>query len=196
MLANFELHPGGKLSAGSACLLARFPSLLNQPGDTFLDLRGWGQRRFNAGSTGIAWGVTGNVGPTQTAFAPGCWLHAGTNEIVILDLLGPAHPEVTGLAMPILDELHPEKDFAQSCRPHVTLNLAPVKPALSAEFMPGAEWQDVKLPAPVKGRYFCLESLSAFDGKPFAAVAELDLFDTRGLPISHDGWTVAYVDSE
>jgi beta-galactosidase len=41
-----------------------------------------------------------------------------------------------------------------------------------------------------------LESLSAWDGKPYAAVAELDLLDTDGKPISHDGWTVAYVDSE
>jgi beta-galactosidase len=30
-----------------------------------------------------------NIGPTQTAYAPGCWLHAGENEIVILDYLGP-----------------------------------------------------------------------------------------------------------
>ncbi|HXA43912.1 MAG TPA: beta-galactosidase [Candidatus Angelobacter sp.] len=168
--------------------------LLNQPGDTFLDLRGWGKGDLwvNGHCLGRYW----NVGPTQTAYTPGCWLHAGTNEIVILDLLGPAKPEVAGLARPILDELHPEKDFAQSRRPHGMLNLASVKPALSAEFMPGAESQDVKLPEPVKGRYFCLESLSAFDGKPFAAVAELDLFDARGLPISHDGWTIAYVDSE
>jgi beta-galactosidase len=30
-----------------------------------------------------------NIGPTQTAYAPGCWLHAGENEIVILDLTRP-----------------------------------------------------------------------------------------------------------
>jgi beta-galactosidase len=41
-----------------------------------------------------------------------------------------------------------------------------------------------------------LEALSAFDGKPFAAVGELDLLDLKGNPISHNDWTVAYVDSE
>jgi beta-galactosidase len=167
---------------------------LEKAGDTFLDLHNWGKGDLwvNGHCLGRYW----NIGPTQTAYAPGCWLRPGENEIVILDLLGPAHPEVAGLAMPILDELHPESDFAQSRRPHVKLNLASVKPALSAEFMPGAESQNVKLPAPVIGRYFCLESLSAFDGKPFAAVAELDLTDILGKPISHDGWTIAYVDSE
>ncbi len=38
--------------------------------------------------------------------------------------------------------------------------------------------------------------MNAFDGKPYAAVAELDLLDADGKSISHDGWTIAYVDSE
>ncbi len=29
-----------------------------------------------------------------------------------------------------------------------------------------------------------------------SAVAELDVLDAAGKPISHDGWTIAYVDSE
>lgn len=56
--------------------------------------------------------------------------------------------------------------------------------------------QDVEFAAPAKGRYFCLESLNAQDGQPYAAVAELDLFDTESQPLSHEGWTIAYVDSE
>jgi len=38
--------------------------------------------------------------------------------------------------------------------------------------------------------------LNAQDGKAFAAVAELDLLDANGAAISHNGWTIAYVDSE
>ena len=38
--------------------------------------------------------------------------------------------------------------------------------------------------------------MNAHDGKPFAAVAELDLLDASGNAISHNGWTVAFVDSE
>ena len=56
--------------------------------------------------------------------------------------------------------------------------------------------QEIKITPSAKGRFFCLESLNAQDGKPFAAVAELDLLDESGKPLSHEGWTIAYVDSE
>ena len=79
---------------------------IKEPGDTFLDLRNWGK--------GVVWvnghclGRFWNIGPTQTAYTPGCWLRAGKNEIVVLDLLGPAKPVIAGLEEPILDEPHPE----------------------------------------------------------------------------------------
>jgi len=111
-------------------------------------------------------------------------------------LTGPEEPVLAGLAQPILDELHPEKDFSRSRRPKVTLQLASAKPVLAAQFAPGGEMQEIKFAAPAQGRFFCLESLSAFDGQPFAAVAELDLLDESGKPLSHEGWTIAYVDSE
>ncbi len=167
---------------------------LEKVGDTFLDLRSWGKGDVwvNGHCLGRYW----NIGPTQTAYAPGCWSRAGTNEIVLLDLLGPDQPEISGREKPILDELHPEKDFAQARRPAVKLNLASVTPVLTAQFAAGADTQEVKLSTPAMGRCFCLESLSAWDGKPYAAVAELDVLDAAGKPISHDGWTIAYVDSE
>ena len=167
---------------------------LAKPGDTFLDLRTWGK--------GVVWvnghclGRFWNIGPTQTAYVPGCWLHAGKNEFVILDLLGPEKPVAAGLDKPVLNELHPEKDFARAHCPKVTLQLDSAKPVLAAQFAPGGQMQEIKFEAPAKGRFFCLESLSAQDGKPFAAVAELDLLDESGKPLSHEGWTIAYVDSE
>jgi beta-galactosidase len=167
---------------------------VEKPGDTFLDLRTWGK--------GVVWvnghclGRFWNIGPTQTAYVPGCWLHAGKNEIVILDLLGPEKPVIAGLDQPVLNELHPEKDFARAHRPKVTLQLDSAKPVLAVQFAPGSQMQEIKFEAPAKGRFFCLESLSAQDGKPFAAVAELDLLDESGRPLSHEGWTIAYVDSE
>jgi beta-galactosidase len=165
---------------------------IEKPGDTFLDLRSWGK--------GVVWvngqclGRFWNIGPTQTAYVPGCWLHRGENEIVIFDLLGPEQPVVAGLEKPILDELHPEKDFAQVKRPKVTLKLD--TPVIEAQFAPGTQTQDVIFGSAAKGRYFCLETLSAFDGKPFAAVAELDLLDADGNLLSHEGWRIANVDSE
>ncbi len=167
---------------------------IENPGDTFLDLSHWGK--------GVVWvnghclGRYWNIGPTETAYLPGCWLHAGENEIVILDLLGPDKPEVTGLEQPILNDLHPEKDFAKSRRPAVKLRLDSSLPVLTAQFAMGGNSQDVKFPAPTTGRYFCLESLSAFDGQPFTAVAELDVLGADAKPLSHEGWTIAYVDSE
>lgn len=115
---------------------------------------------------------------------------------MILDYIGPDNPEVAGLEKPVLNELHLEKDFAQAHRPAVKLNLDSVAPAHTGTFAPSADTQEIKFTAPATGKIFCLESLNAFDGKPYAAVAELNLLDASGKTISHDGWTIAYVDSE
>jgi len=167
---------------------------LAKAGDTFLDLRPW--------SKGVVW-VNGhclarfwNIGPSQTAYLPGCWLRAGKNEIVILDYNGPEKADIAGLAKPILDELRPEKDFAKAHRPAVTLKLDGATPVHTGSFAAGGDTQEIKFTAPATGKFFALKSLNAFDGKAFAAVAELDLLDASGNAISHNGWTVAYVDSE
>ena len=167
---------------------------LEKAGDTFLDLHNWGKGDLwvNGHCLGRYW----NIGPTQTAYAPGCWLHAGENEIVILDTIGSENHTVAGLEKPVLDELHPEKDFAKTHRPVVRLNLDSATPVHTSTFAPGADTQEIKFAAPATGKFFCLESLNAHDGKPYAAVAELDLLDASGNAISHNGWTIAYVDSE
>ena len=184
----------GAASAQDVPAFWRGTFTLDKTGDTFLDLRGLGKGDLwvNGHCLGRYW----NIGPTQTAYAPGCWLHEGTNEIVILDTLGSGNHTVAGLEKPILDELHPEKDFEQARRPAVKLNLDSATPVYSGTFAPGADTQEIKFPAPAAGKYFCLEGLNAQDGKPYAAVAELDLLDASGSPISHNGWTIAYVDSE
>jgi beta-galactosidase len=163
-------------------------------GDTWLDMRPWGKGYawVNGHNLGRYW----NIGPQQTMYVPGAWLKKGANEIVILDLLGPEKPVIAALDHPILDELHPEKDFARARRPEVKLHLEAAQPVHTAAFAAGAAQQDVKFAAPAKGRFFCLESLSAQDGQPYAAIAELSLLDAAGQPLSTEGWTVAYVDSE
>ncbi|HEY3755446.1 MAG TPA: beta-galactosidase family protein [Opitutaceae bacterium] len=83
----------------------------DQPADTFLDLRTWGQ--------GVVWvnghclGRFWNIGPTQTMYCPGPWLKAGANSVIVLDLEGPRDAALAGLDRPILDELHPELDFSK-----------------------------------------------------------------------------------
>lgn len=162
-------------------------------GDTFLDMSSWGQ--------GIVWingrclGRYWNIGPTQTMYLPGPWLRRGHNEVVVLDLTGPATARMAGLTMPILDQLRPEQDLPRPPS-RARLQLDGVRPAHEGEFAPGAATQDVLFAKPVKGRQLCLESLDAFDGKQFAAVAELALLGTNGKTLNQSNWTIAFVSSE
>jgi beta-galactosidase len=164
---------------------------VEKTGDTFLDLRGWGKGVIwlNGRCLGRFW----NIGPTQTAYAPGCWMKKGRNEIIILDFTGPSDPTVAGLEKPILDQLRPELDFGAR-RLAVTVTL----PAAihSGEFPAGTGVQEVKFSQAASGRYFCLESIDAHDGAAYAAVAELDLLGTDGKPLSRSSWTIAHVSSE
>jgi len=161
--------------------------------DTFLDMSGWGQ--------GIVWingrclGRYWSIGPTQTMYLPGPWIKRGRNEVVVLDLTGPRSARIAGLAKPILDQLHRERDLA---RPPSTikLQLDGIEPAHEGVFAPGSATQDVRFATPLRARQFCLESLDAFDGKPYAAVAELSLLDKDGKTLEQSAWTVAWVDSE
>ncbi|HKV51256.1 MAG TPA: beta-galactosidase family protein [Gemmatimonadaceae bacterium] len=77
---------------------------LDATGDTFLDMRGW--NRGIVFVNGINLGRYWRVGPQQTLFMPGAWLHQGRNEIEVFDLDGHvAQPTIAGLATPILDDL-------------------------------------------------------------------------------------------
>ena len=76
------------------------------------------------------------------------------------------------------------------------LHLDGVTPVHEGEFAPGSQTQDVHFAASAAGRQFCLEALDAFDGKPYAAVAELSLLDKDGKTLDQSNWTIAWVDSE
>lgn len=167
---------------------------VKSPADTFLDLRNWGK--------GVVW-VNGhclarhwNIGPTQTAFVPGVWLREGRNEVVIFDLLGPEKPVAAGLETPILNELRPGKELHKSSGVKGKLKLAGLKPVHEGAFKPGGEVQDVRFAKAAAGRQFAIEALDSHDGKAYAAIAELDLLDAKGRPISHEKWSVVHVDSE
>ncbi|TFW32871.1 beta-galactosidase [Massilia horti] len=166
---------------------------VRETGDTFLDMSNWGQ--------GIVWingtclGRYWSIGPTQTMYLPGPWIRPGRNEIVVLDLTGPQNARIAGLTAPIFDRLQPERDLARpSATAHPLLDgLAPVH---EGDFAPGPATEDVRFATPVSGRQFCLEALSAFDGKDFAAVAEIALLDKAGNALDQSSWTVAYASSE
>jgi len=70
-------------------------------GDTFLDVR-----KLNKGAVwinGHAIGRYWNIGPQDTLYVPGPWLHRGWNEMVVFDIDGAASPSLAGLTTPILN---------------------------------------------------------------------------------------------
>jgi beta-galactosidase len=164
-----------------------------QTGDTFLDMSSWGQ--------GVVWvngrclGRYWSIGPTQTMYLPGPWIRRGRNEVVVLDLTGPRRAIVEGVAAPILDRLQPEYDLAQAPR-NARLLLDGIAPIHEGQFAPGAATQEVRFAHAAVGRQLCLESLDAFDGKQFAAVADLALLDANGQALDQSLWTIAYASSE
>ena len=190
MLAGLKWQTGA--AAGSAFWRGQFT--VEKPADTYLDVSSWGK--------GVVWvnghclGRFWNIGPTQTMYLPGPWLRAGRNDVGVLDLLGPQEAALTGLEKPVLDRLRPELDFNRVATAHVRLKLDGRPPVYSGSFSAGPAPQEVRFARPVEGRQFGLEMLSAHDGKPFAAIAELDLLDVDGNSLPHTTWTIVAVDSE
>jgi len=93
--------PAGPAIAGP--VLKRGTFTLNQPGDTYLDMRAWGKgcAWVNGHSLGRYW----SIGPQQTLYVPVEWLKKGSNEVVVLELLNPDQNVMKSLASPILSDL-------------------------------------------------------------------------------------------
>lgn len=167
---------------------------IDKIGDTFLDVTKWGK--------GVVWvndnclGRYWNIGPTQTMYIPASWLKEGSNEVLVLDIIGPEEPVLQGLEKPILNELRPGKDFTHSKRKDVNFDLTKIEPSWKGEFNNDNEMKVVKFNKSAQGRYFCFEALNSFDNNPSTGIAELDVLDIDGKPISHQTWTIAYVSSE
>ena len=185
-----KFKEGGKVNA-PAYYRASFN--LKETGDVFLDMQTWGKGMVwvNGKALGRFW----KIGPQQTLYLPGCWLKKGKNEIVVLDLLGPEKAEIRGLKQPILDMLRSEEPLTHRKKGE-NLDLKNETPVVKGEMKPGNGWQEIRFDAPVKGRYFCLETLNAHDGKEIASVAELYLLDENGKTLSRQKWQIDYADSE
>ncbi len=166
---------------------------LAEVGDTFLDLRSW--------SKGVVWvnghnlGRYWSIGPQQTLYLPGPWLRLKNNEIVVLDLLGPAKAEIAGLTNPILNQLNFASVSRLHRRPGQSLVLDGVKPVAEGRFSPEVRWQSAKF-SPVPARYVCLEARSSLAEDGYTTCAELDILDAGGRSIPRAGWKILYADSE
>ena len=166
---------------------------LQKTGDTFLDMETWGKGQVwvNGHAMGRFW----EIGPQQTLYMPGCWLKKGENEIIVLDLKGPKQATIKGLNKPILDMLR-EKAPETHRKDGQKLDLQNETAVAQGTFTLRNGWQEVKFGKEVKGRYFCLEGLSAFDGSNVASVAELHVLGADGQPLSRENWKILYADSE
>lgn len=166
---------------------------LDKTGDTFLDMQTWGKGMVwvNGHALGRFW----EIGPQQTLFMPGCWLKEGENEIIVLDLMGPSSTVVSGIQKPILDMLR-DKAPETHRENGQNLKLSGEKVTHNGEFARKNGWQDVKFNSVVKGRYFCLNAISNYDGNNIASIAELDVLGKDGKPVSRESWKIVYADSE
>jgi beta-galactosidase len=80
-------------------------------GDTFLDVRALkkGAVWINRHPIGRYW----NIGPQDTLYVPGPWLHRGWNQIIVFDLDGIEQPQLSGRTEPILDGPTPQAAAAR-----------------------------------------------------------------------------------
>lgn len=90
-------HAGRVISTGPAFYHGDFT--VNRPGDTFLDMRGWGKGAVwvNGHALGRYW----DIGPQESLYLPGAWLKHGKNRIVVWDLVTPARLLMSGVRQPI-----------------------------------------------------------------------------------------------
>ncbi|NPD92474.1 beta-galactosidase [Xylanibacter muris] len=162
---------------------------LKKTGDTFLNMEKWGkgQAYINGHALGRFW----SIGPQQTLYIPGCWLKKGRNELVVLDIEGPAEAECHAQDRPELNKLNKPTEKKKRNAP----DLKSMKPVAKGSFSNGNGWQKVSFPT-AKGCYLAIECLNAHDGGNIAAIAELYAVDNKSKRMSREAWTSAYTDSD
>lgn len=96
--SKVRFRPGAQV-AGPAFYRGFFS--VTSIGDTFLDVRDLhkGAVWINGHAIGRYW----DIGPQDTLYVPGPWLHKGKNEIIDFDIDGVSEPHLSGLTKPILD---------------------------------------------------------------------------------------------
>jgi beta-galactosidase len=168
---------------------------LTTTGDAFLAMPAWvkGVVWVNGHNLGRFW----YIGPQQTLYVPGVWLHEGENEIIAFDLLGPYGPSsVEGIKEPVLNSLRADKLAPPlPLRAPGALRLRDDDLISAGEFTPGDSAQQ-KTFASRKTRYVCLQSLSSLRNDPFASMGEFYVLDEQGKRLPRENWKVYAVESE
>lgn len=163
---------------------------VKESGDTYLDMSGWGKGQVwvNGHALGRFW----EIGPQQSLYLPGVWLRDGTNEIVVLDIIGPRNPVIAGLEEPIVDML---QDFGEEYRQgEIAPDVSNLKPMVTGKLQAGNGWKLLKGKKPVVGNRLILEIGRGRDGAE-AALAEIYLLGSDGKRLSRELWSVAFTQS-
>ncbi|HUN65032.1 MAG TPA: beta-galactosidase [Bacteroidota bacterium] len=167
---------------------------IREAGDTYLDLRGWGKGCVwvNGHNLGRYW----YIGPQQTLYLPGVWLHEGVNTVVVMELEACSTPFIRGIDHSILDMVEPDL-LRPPLPPREAGTAVTLLSDLAAEgnFSSADTLQDVSF-TPRAGRYVCLKSLSSQAKDHFASAAEIYLLDEHGKPLQRSQWKIVGVDSE
>ena len=142
-------------------------------------MRPWGK--------GVVWvnghclGRFWDIGPTQTAYLPGCWLHAGKNEIVILDLSARKNRKSPAS----------KSRFSSNC---IGKRISPDPPPGEAAIWIPTTWsgrarlrraatcRKSSSPRPPRTIFLPRNPECRRTANPYAAIAELDLLDADGKP--------------
>ncbi len=162
------------------------------PGDTFLDLRGFGKGIVivNGHNLGRYW----YIGPQQTLYCPGVWLKKGSNEIVIFEQLQDGTNTLSALATPVLDQLKKDQN-APGRGKMIEPKIEAADLIQSGTLADSGDLQTITFPQK-SARYICLQALSSQNDDDFTTLAELKAVNAAGKNIPSKNWKVIYVDSE
>ncbi len=166
---------------------------VNKTDDTFLNFETWGKGLVyvNGHPIGRIW----EIGPQQTLYVPGCWLHKGENEVIVFDIVGPREAKSEGLSKPVLDKL---QDANNGLRPYGAFHadFTDEKPDYVGSFCSGIGLQKVIFDNPIKGRFLCLEAVNSISGEEIAAIAEMYVLDKDKNYMPRDHWKTIFADSD
>ncbi len=198
-----------KLSGKSAAIapfVARGTFQLEQLGDAFLDLRGWGKGIVfvNGHNLGRYW----YIGPQQTLYCPGVWLKKGQNEIVVFEQIKDGLGTIAGVKEPVLNQLVKDenapaprrkgenKSASTAVRGKMTVPKFPPAALVKTGVLANNDSAKTVTFPKQKARYLGLEALSSHNDDEFTTLAEIEAVDVAGKVVSRKDWSVTYVDSE
>lgn len=165
---------------------------IREVGDTYLDTRNLdhGLLWLNGRLIGRYWGI----GPQQTLYIPGCWLHKGSNAVTVLEMGDPPKATLKGIREQVWETKADSTLLHGLAGSKIQLNRSQL--VKNGTLEDKDNWQNVQFEKPVSGRFICLESLSVYEDSPVTAIAELRIVNANGQEVPREECSVVFADSE